>query len=228
MRSFNRLYFIIVLFFSMGVVGSDSQASTITESFLPTDDAYVDLSKRDINYKNADLQVRYYNFTNFEREEISYLGFNVSLPSDANITEIKLQFRVSFPPLDKHTVHLIVYETSAFSEDTLTYANRPPLGILATEGDVAPTFELPAITAILDDYTFNASTKGYFLAIKTNTNHSSGVKFYSKSSASYSPKLVITYSSSQITISPTKTSLSVGFPLVGILLMGLIFRRKRN
>lgn len=225
MRFFNRFFFIIILFFSLGVIGSVSQEATTSESFLPTDDAYVDASNEDINYKNADLEVRYYNTTFQKYEKISYLGFNVSLPSDANITEIKLQFKVSFPTIDEHTVHLIIHETNAFSEDTLTYANRPTLGIIATEGDIAPTFALESFTAILDNYTFNASTEGYFLAIKTDTNHTYGLNFYSKSSSSYSPKLTITYSSSQIT---TESSLSVGFSVFGILLMAMIFRRKRN
>lgn len=185
MRFIRGLLLAIFIILPLGVLPASSQ-SPITAKIIPTDDAHVDSINEDINYKNADLEVSYWDSSFGIWEEISYLAFIIDLPSDANITTIVLKLAVKLFPSDGHTVHLNIHETANFSEATLTYNNRPALFGQVGFGDIdgKSTWSFPIGTIL------SSPNTSYFLALTTNTDHITGISFEF-------PRLEITYTSAQ-------------------------------
>ncbi len=207
-----------MLIISFGVLSGSSQ-SIRTATIIPSDDAYVDSDNEDINYKNADLKVRFWNLSFLtDLFQISYLAFDVELPSDINITEIALKITVKFMPFDGHTVHIIIHETDVFSEDTLTYANRPPLFNIVGGGniDLKDTWTFPLNTQL---FLPNAS---YYIALTTDTDHVSGIIFEF-------PRLEIIYTTSQELPSiPPQILLIVAIPIIILIVVGYTLRKKKK
>ena len=89
------------------------------------EDATVDYSNPNVTNPNGDLRVT--NSSTYDIYEIFFMGFELSpdVSYITNATRVLLELDVKALPGDRHPVNLVIYQTIAFSELTITWNNKP-------------------------------------------------------------------------------------------------------
>ncbi|OLS22220.1 MAG: hypothetical protein HeimC3_32240 [Candidatus Heimdallarchaeota archaeon LC_3] len=136
------------------------------------------------------------------------MGFTITdLPSDAVITDAKLEISVKTMPSDDASVQMEVFETTSFDENTLTGTNSPSFdkgvssGLITADSVWAFTFVGHSV----------AGNGDYFLALQTFTENIWWITFDGRNNWLNPPTLTVTYDSS--TPQTTTTYNNINYPV---------------
>lgn len=196
---------VLGLLFVSNIPTTESQIAakpqTETDRFLCFADTFVDSSNPDNNYGGADfLSVGYYEY--YIWYDITYLAFEVTgLPSDATVTEVKLEISVKEMPIDGHTVHIGIWQCDSFGEYTTTWNNKPSMDTTDTtfvnSGYITSDTRWEFTLKDVADDTYEAHTvRGngyYYFFLYTDTDSFDYIFFDTRDDLWNPPMLAVTY-----------------------------------
>ncbi len=175
------------------VTAEGDAAQTVTQQFVTTADAYVDSSQPGANFATALLR------TDAQPVLTSYLKFNLT-----NVgTKVKSAKLRVMPVTDSSTgadVRSVVGTT--WQENTLTYANRPPVGAVAASSGRAVRNAWQEI-----DVTSLVRHDGP-VSLAMTTTDKKGLDYGNRENPSMAPRLIVTSEGSLDTQRPTTPTLT--------------------
>ncbi len=165
------------------ITAASSSGQTLSSAtFNPTDDAHVSDENRSGNF-GASLTLE----VDGSPENIAYMKFDLTSLGGKAIVSAKLRIRITDSSGSEQNIKLV--EDSAWSEDEITYNNRPePLTLLnSIEGSVAGSW-------VEVDVTYGAKPKaGQFFSIAFDTTENDKLGFGSKEMGDGIPELIVEY-----------------------------------
>ena len=174
---------------------------TTTDMLYPIQDAHVEIDTPNLNYgSQTSLEI------DGIPEKIAFLKFDLSDYSNSSITSAQLRFYVS----NSSTSIQDIYEVNAGSwdESTLTYNNRPAMGIYLNSIQNTTVGEWTSV-----DITQGVLSKaGGILSFGIQSSGGDGLVFYSKERNINWPELIIETQNLPNTPTPTSTSTATILP----------------
>lgn len=190
------LTFVLISARSFIHLSNNAEAVTSTVSFTPIADTHVRADLPNNNYGlNQTLEV------DGSPIKITYMKLDLSSLAGSFLVSAKLRLKITDSSTSTQVVKTV--DDTGWSETTMTYTNRPPVGtsVNIIPGGTAGTWVEVDISSAV------SSKLGQLLSIAIDSVGSDGLDFYSKDNATDKPVLVINVDDTPLpTSTPTPTA----------------------